>query len=43
MFRANVGQWEIIQLYYNIFDPIWLVGIEEAVLSVNGNLEIPLA
>ena len=39
--RAQIGHWEIIRLCYNLFDPTWLKGLENAVLSMNRYLEIP--
>lgn len=43
MARDQVGHWDILCLCYNIFDPTWLEGLENVVLSINGNLEIPYA
>ena len=42
MARENVEKGEIVRLCYNVFDPTWLVGLENAVLCMDDKLCIPL-
>ena len=40
--RAIIEKWDMIRLCYNIFNPIWCVGLEEAVMSIDGKCRNPL-
>ena len=40
--RANIEKWDMIKLCYNVFNPIWCVGLEEAVMSIHGKCRNPL-
>ena len=40
--RARIDKWAMIHLCCNIFYPVWRVGLEEVVKSINENLRIPL-
>ena len=40
--RAKIGKWEIIWLCYNMFDLVWLEGLEQAFFGIDDKLKIPL-
>ena len=41
MVREKIEKWDIIRLCLNIFNPLWLVGLEEAVMSIDLYNNIP--
>ena len=40
--RAKVEKWAMIRLCHNIFDPVWRLGLEEAIMSSYKKLRTPL-
>ena len=40
--RAKIDKWAMIQFCYNIFNPVWRVGLDEVIKSINQKLRIPL-
>ena len=40
--RAKIEKWDILKLCSNIFNPVWCVGLEEVIMSLDDKLRIPL-
>ena len=40
--RAKVEKWAMIKLCFNVFDIVWCVGLEEAIMNIDAKLKIPL-
>jgi hypothetical protein len=40
--KAKAEKWAIVRLCYNVFNPMWSVGLEEVVNSIDDKLRIPL-
>ena len=40
--RAKIGKWEMFKLCSNLFNPIWCIGLEEAIMSLDKKCRVPL-
>ena len=40
--RARVEKWDMFRLCLNVFNPVWCVGLEEAIMSIDEKFRIPL-
>ena len=42
MARARIDKWDMVELYWNIFDPSWCRGLEEVIMSLDEKNRVPL-